>query len=347
VNPRGLEHHVCPACRGGGLILHPDQAGEAGDVLEGHIACPGCGAGFPLTRGIPRFAPPHNYADTFGFQWNAHARTQLDSYSGLPISRRRLFDVTGWEPDLRGQRVLEAGSGAGRFTEILVETGATVLSFDYSSAVDANLANNGGARNLQLFQADILRVPLPEASFDKVVCLGVLQHTPEPEASFRSLARYVRPGGELVVDVYSRHLVSLLQWKYALRPLVRRLPREVLYRLVGRVTPPLIPVARLARRIGGRAGARLVPIVEYSHLGLPDRLNREWAVLDTFDMYSPVHDHPQSLASVRQWYEETGFVKVEVRYGPNGVVGRGTAARRASSNVGAGRCRHTEQPPHE
>jgi hypothetical protein len=67
----------------------------------------------------------------------------------------------------------------------------------------------------------------------------------------------------------------------------------------------------------------MLPIVEYSHLGLTPELNREWAVLDTFDMYSPAHDHPQSKATVRRWFREAGFIDVNVADGPNGVVGHG------------------------
>jgi hypothetical protein len=63
--------------------------------------------------------------------------------------------------------------------------------------------------------------------------------------------------------------------------------------------------------------------VQYDHLGLSPALNRDWAVLDTFDMYAPAHDHPQTLRTVRQWYGDAGFVDVHVGYGPNGVVGRG------------------------
>jgi hypothetical protein len=109
--------------------------------------------------------------------------------------------------------------------------------------------------------------------------------------------------------------------------------KKRLYRLIERVTPPLIPAARLLRRLAGRAGARLVPIVEYTHLGLDRDLNKQWAILDTFDMYSPEHDHPQSLASVKKWFEAAGFINIQVKYGPNGVVGRGTkgAVSRASA----------------
>jgi SAM-dependent methyltransferase len=292
-------------------------------VETGVIECGGCGASYPVERGIPRFVPATNYAASFGFQWNIHARTQLDSHSGRPISHDRLWAALGGKADMTAQRVLEAGSGAGRFTEVLMASGADVTTFDYSSAVDANAANQVPSPRLHLFQGDIFNIPLAEASFDTVVCLGVLQHTPDPEAAFISLARYVKPGGQLVVDVYARSAAALLQWKYLLRPVTRRMRKETLYRLIEAVTPPLVPVARVLRKILGRAGARLVPIVEYSHLGLPPTLNVQWAILDTFDMYSPAHDHPQSLETVDRWFRAVGFEDMEVRRGPDGVVGRG------------------------
>lgn len=278
---------------------------------------------YPVRDGIPRFVPASNYAESFGFQWNRHARTQLDSHSGLPVSHDRIWTAIGSKVDLHGQRVLEAGSGAGRFTEVLAASGAEIVTFDYSSAVDANARNQAPSPRLHFFQGDIFHIPLAEGSFDKVLCLGVLQHTPDPHAAFRSLVKYVRPGGQLVIDSYTRNFAALLQWKYLLRPITKRLRKETLYRFIERATPPLVPVAKWLRSLAGRWGARLVPIVEYSHLGLPPALNVQWAILDTFDMYSPAHDHPQTLESVTRWFNREGFVEIDVRRGLNGVVGSG------------------------
>src|SRR6266513_1447857 len=300
---------VCPACRTP-LIA-------SGEMLR----CSGCGTGYPVSTGIPRFVPAKNYSKSFGLQWNRYRQTQLDSWIGKPISENRLFQATGWPRDMRGARILEAGSGAGRFTEILCRTGAVVYSFDYSTAVDANALNNGSNANLRLFQADILAIPLPESCFDHVLCLGVLQHTPDPKASFLSLARYVKPGGDIAVDVYRRSLAARLQWKYLLRPLARAMSPERLNGLVEKIVPPLVRPTRWLRRIAGRAGARLSPIVEYSHLGLTPEQNLRWALLDTFDMYAPAYDLPQSSAEVRRWFAEARFEKVEVFDGPNGIVG--------------------------
>lgn len=315
----GVKFLCCPNCAGT-LRVGRDDA-HPGDSL----ICNSCGRQFAIVAGLPRFVAPDNYAASFGFQWNLHARTQLDSHTGVAISAERIRIATGWPARLEGEVILEAGSGAGRFTEVLVRTGATVLSFDYSNAVDANARNNGGAANLLLFQGDIFAIPCPAKSLDRVFCLGVLQHTPDPARAFRSLASRVKPGGQLVVDVYAKSWVSVFHWRFLLRPFTKRMDKERLYRLLERWVPPLIPVSAGLRRMLGRAGARLLPIAEYSHLGFSPEVNRDWSVLDTFDMLSPEFDLPQSVATVRSWFEAEGFTNVEVFRGPNGVVARGVA----------------------
>ena len=99
----------------------------------------------PLTtrNGIPRFVADDGYAESFGEQWNRWRRVQLDSVTGKPLSRARLFEGTRWPEDLAGETVLEVGCGAGRFTEVLLDAGAEVWAVDASSAVDAARANLG------------------------------------------------------------------------------------------------------------------------------------------------------------------------------------------------------------
>jgi len=324
MNPEFLSAFLCPRCNKGRLSESSVDSGRVvGKSADGMLSCDRCDASFPIVGDLARFVGNEGYAKSFGYQWELHGKTQLDSYTGQPISRRRLFDVTGWSENLTGQMILEAGCGAGRFTEVLISTGAEIFSFDYSSAVDVNYANNGTHSSLCAFQADILHLPIREESFDKVLCLGVLQHTPDPSAAFQCIARRVRQGGELVVDVYANRLRSLLHWKYILRPITRRMRKEDLYRITSAAVNALLPISMWLRCVAGRAGARLMPIVEYSHLGIPAELNKQWATLDTFDMYSPAHDHPQSIGTVRRWFDQAGYYDITVSYGPNGIVGKG------------------------
>ena len=100
------------------------------------------GEHYPVINRIPRFVPLENYASSFGLQWNAYRRTQLDSYTGLPISKSRLTRLAGGSLDIfKEKNVLEAGCGAGRFTEIMLQEGANVFAVDISTAVEANYLN--------------------------------------------------------------------------------------------------------------------------------------------------------------------------------------------------------------
>jgi hypothetical protein len=73
----------------------------------------------------------------------------------------------------------------------------------------------------------------------------------------------------------------------------------------------------------GRTLRYALPVVNYEGVyALSEAQLREWAVLDTFDMLAPEHDHPQSARSLRAWLEESGFRHVSVeRMGF--LVGRG------------------------
>lgn len=323
MNHKLLAHLYCVKCGTGRFGTAAALSKTIAKDGTATLTCNKCSETYPVLNEIARFVPQSNYANSFGFQWNTHAATQLDSHCNVTVSRDRVFSVTGWPEVMKGETILEAGSGAGRFTEILLKTGANILSFDFSSAVDANRGNNGENDNLLIFQGDIFNIPVPDQTLDKVFCLGVIQHTPDPKAAFMSLASKVRPGGSLVIDVYALDLKAIFQWKYALRPITMNIDNKKLYKFISAITPMLVAPTMLLRKLAGRWGARLSPIVEYSYLGLDDKTNKQWAILDTFDMYSPAHDHPQSEHTVLEWFKEIGFEQVHVGRGPNGVIGRG------------------------
>ncbi len=307
--------YICPRCK--------DPASFLKEKLNKELTCPICDAMYKYINGVARLTPLQNYANSFGFQWNIFRRTQLDSNVLKPISRERLYEVTNWTGNLAGSDILEAGSGAGRFTEVLKETQANIYSFDYSNAVEANKLNNHENSNLTIFQGDIYNIPFLDESFDHVLCLGVLQHTPDPKTSFFCLADKVKKGGFIYIDIYTKSLQHRLQWKYILRPITKRLPKRFLFSAIKFLVPILIPPTKLLKILFGRFGARISPIQEFSELDLGKKNNEQWSILDTFDMYSPEHDNPKTKKEVLSWFEELDFVDVEVFYGKNGIVGRG------------------------
>jgi SAM-dependent methyltransferase len=308
-----LDILCCPECRG---ELRLDGAQSASDIDTGTLRCQNCRAEHPIINGIPRFVPAENYASSFGWQWNQFPKTQLDSYTGVPITRNRFFAQSGWAPEeLNGKRVLDVGCGSGRFAEVTLSTGARLVALDYSSAVEACKKNLGDNPRLDVVQGDMYKLPFRDGVFDYVYCFGVIQHTPEPSRGFRSMVGPVKPGGKLAVDVYPVTWMNVFWPKYWLRPLTKRMRRDRLFRIVEKMVPLLLPVSRVVGRIPklGRKLRWLVPVANYEGIHpLNEQQLRQWAVLDTFDMLSPAHDHPQSPATLRQWIAAAGLRNGEV-----------------------------------
>ncbi len=310
--------------------LETHAADATGDVIEGMLIERSSGARHPIVQGIPRLVPAENYTANFGLQWNKFRSTQLDSVAGLTFTFNSFWNNTRWKPrDLHGKTVLEAGSGAGRFTEILLEAGARVVSFDYSCAVEANWRNNGERGELLLFQGDLYDIPFDDDSFDFVFCYGVLQHTPDPARAFRSLFSKVRPAGKLSIDYYLK--VPYPAWfstpKYLWRPLTTRLPPQKLFSLISAYIPIWFPVDSALKSILfriprlGPVLAGLIPIPCWNHLrmGLSYRQRLEWAILNTFDALGAKYDRPMTAKEVEAMVCGDGR-DVTVSYGANGVV---------------------------
>ncbi len=292
------------------------------------------GATFPIVQGIPRFCEVDNYSTSFGRQWNKFQTTQIDRNGAInEPSASRLFAETNWiRSGLEGADILEVGSGAGRFSRVLLEhTDANLYSVDYSTAVEANLRNNWDWEGGRLFlsQASIYELPFPDGSFDKVLCLGVLQHTPDFEASVRALVSKARIGGEIVVDFYAiRGFWTKLHAKYLLRPVTRRMSHERLLELIERHVDKLIAVSNLLDRLRLAVLKRFVPVVDFKGT-MPRDLSpahlREWVILDTFDMFSPAFDNPQRVKAVASMFERAGAKVtfagyVDFGFGPAAVV---------------------------
>jgi SAM-dependent methyltransferase len=326
MKPALLDRLRCPAC-GGPLSAADAVRRDDGEIVEGTLDC-ACGRTYPIIRSIPRFVPSENYALNFGFQWNHFPTTQLDSYTGHPISGDRFRRETGWtEDDLRDAVVLDAGCGAGRFAEVALQMGATVIAIDYSDAIDA-AAQNLRSERVAFVQADILSLPFAPESFDFIYSLGVLQHTPDARGAIASLVKRLRAGGRITVDFYRRRLANWTHPKYWLRPVTTRIPPPRLFKLLQRSVPAMLRVSRALRSVplAGRILSRLVPVANYSGiLPLDDAQLSTWALLDTFDWFSPRYDKPQTAKTLRRWLESMPLDDVDVFLSDH-LTGRGTKA---------------------
>lgn len=298
-------------------------------VHQGNTLFCASGDSFPIKNGIPRFVPLSNYADAFGLQWKRYRLTQLDSYSGATISKDRIRRCLGQElwADLANKQILESGCGAGRFTEILLGKGAYVTSIDLSEAVDANIENFPASDTHRVAQADILNQPFKKGQFDVVICLGVIQHTPNPEATVAQLYDQVKPGGSLVIDHYTHSLSLYTKTSLLIRPFLKRLEPAEGIKWTEWLVDTLLPVHQKARhfRPAQMFLSRISPVQCYYHAfpELSDKLHREWALLDTHDSLTDWFKHLRTQKQIRRMLKRLGLQEIWCEYGGNGIEGRG------------------------
>jgi 2-polyprenyl-3-methyl-5-hydroxy-6-metoxy-1,4-benzoquinol methylase len=274
---------------------------------------------FPYKKGAYRIVQDDNYTENFGYQWNKFTKTQIDSaQDNSNISYNRFFAQTGWDKEnLEGKNMLEVGSGAGRFTQIVLDhTKANLYSVDYSNAVEANFRNNGNHKDrLHLFQASVYEMPFAKGQFDKVFCFGVIQHTPNVHNTVKSILEMANPGGEVVIDFYClRGWWTKVQAKYIFRPITKKWSHEKLLKKIESNIDWMISASKFFTKIGiGKLTNRFIPICDIKGTmpqGLTDKELREWCILDTFDMFSPEYDQPQRIKDVKKWFEENGMEQV-------------------------------------
>lgn len=141
--------------------------------------------------------------------WKGHARIE-DTYStGGRLAREIVRDG-----DVRGRRVMEVGAGSGRDLLELAAAGATGVVLDYSPASLAIVRRLASEQKLvvHLVQADALRMPFRDGSFDVVFHQGLLEHFRDPMPLLRENARTLKRGGRAVVDVpQTYHLYTVMK----------------------------------------------------------------------------------------------------------------------------------------
>ena len=287
---------------------------------------------------IPRFIEDDDYNERFGYQWSKWRNIHLDSYTKLPISEDEIKMLLGKNinaklknlDEINNKYILEAGSGAGRFTEIFLKAGAKVDSFDYSRACEANYLNNGPNKNLRIFQADILNMPLKDNTYDYVMCIHVIQHTKNPFKAIKELYKKVKPGGKLVFDQYKFKFFKSMPPPIGGAGNIYRLfflhilPKKIQSKFAIILVNLLFPIHWFFRnsKIAQFIFFRLFPLrFYYPWLGLKDKKQYyEWALVDTHDGLTDVYKFYGNKKEIYKLLKDLGAININIFEGGNGII---------------------------
>ena len=329
---RLLQYLACPACQH--ELTIQEQIAET--LTDGILVCAGCGAQYPVRKGIPRFPIAGSDGEStitrrtssmYRFAWDRFGKPgvekswEKDSYRFSSLIPPTM--TTG-----AGRVGLDAGCGAGLDLLNVAKGGADIIGIDVSTGVDVAADLLRDCPNVHLVQGDLNAPPIRAGCVDFIYSFGVLHHLADTRAGFFNLVKLLKPGAPLITYLYerfddrSRVEQAALSVVSGFRLATTRCPAGLLYALCWAAVPVIwLTCAVPARLLRNRA-----PTFAAS---LPFRHTVRWTVLasDLFDRFSPPVERRYSAEEVRQLYRDAGLVDVELhRY--RGWVSWGSAPKR-------------------
>ena len=197
-----------------------------------------------------------------------------------------------------------------------------------STATYVNSKNNAN-KNLLVIRSDFNSVPIKKGSFDYVLGYGVMQHTKDPQASYKQAISFCSREGRCSFDHYIKPSRPSC-WhhpKHFWRPLTSRLNPQILLKIIEFYLPKWRPIDTWLKRQGrlGNYFTALIPIPRFNfegHSDIPqdkkylDRL----AILETFDALSATYDTPWTMKEMEEFARLLPVDQWSARLGGTGIL---------------------------
>ena len=208
--------------------------------------------------------------------------------------------------DLRGKDILECGCGSGQHTAFMAPYARTVAAVDLNT-IDIARERNRQQNNVRFVEADIGHMDLGQ-QFDIVMSIGVVHHTDDPDQTVMNLFRHVRPGGRLVLWVYSREGNFLVE--HGVEPIrklfLTHISRTNVLRLAQCLTAMIVPIVY---------SVYLLPLPflpYYSYFQNFRRLSFARNTLNVFDKLNAPQVEFISRERVEGWFKPELFTEVHI-----------------------------------
>jgi len=206
----------------------------------------------------------------------------------------------------RDKDVVDCGCGGGQHAAFIAPYAKSVLGIDLNTVELAKDRNNHYV-NVSFLEGDLASVKLDQPR-DVVYCIGVIQHTNNPDKTFANIKTFVKPGGLLLLWCYAKE-GNWPNW-LVLEPLkslfLLRVPRSALNALAFVLTALLYTVVYTIYLLP----LRFLPYYEY--FGNWRKLSFRRNQLNVFDKLNAPTTHFIPRAQVELWFNADEFADVRI-----------------------------------
>lgn len=114
--------------------------------------------------------------------------------------------------------ILDAGCGGGFLSNALAEEGFRVTGMDCADDSLDVAHRHDRTNSVTYVPGDVYKIPFPNASFDVVTAMDLLEHLEDPGRAIAEFARVLKPGGLFFFHTFNRNplaglvVIKLVEW---------------------------------------------------------------------------------------------------------------------------------------
>jgi ubiquinone/menaquinone biosynthesis C-methylase UbiE/uncharacterized protein YbaR (Trm112 family) len=282
------------------------------EIIDGELV-EESGKRYPIISGIPRIFSGEmsdflekNKA-TFSLEWKMFQFGQRNWGQDIEFRRQLFLKGMGVNKEsLKNKLIVDAGCGSGLLSMSMADDfGMEVLALDLGTGIEKAYEHNTNPY-VYFVQGSVLEPPIQDNVADFLYCAGVLIHLPDTKMGFQVLPRILKEAGRYFIWVYhpidkQHHPDDLLKmkfYKWIRDNLTSQLPIKAQYMIYLTWTVLFVIKQKIF------------------NIFVVTKDDRTWQekMQDFIDMFSPIYQHRHTEEEVLAWYEELGFMNVDLSY---------------------------------